>query len=355
MEDLAAILGTPTEDLRTRLGRDTEAPESDRRGTRAPFSVATTRTPIEKLQAYLGVTETDFAASEAQYFAGLKEHLVRVGTVTRTDTVDRSTFADAVAEFQRSRGLTHDGIPGEDTLWELQHDWAVGRNLDIREVPADVWMRPPLTEAQYVPDDHGYRTFRLRQDAADLYDAMRTDAQAAGVLITSSGSLRSLSATVTAGRSDKSMHYSGIALDLATVTGMRDPAVDPYLLTADGDRWRIWARTESGEERTLDAVVWSAGATRTQTVEAKVIDLTALAERHGFGRIPHRSSFPASYLSAEWWHLQANQLLVPWVSQFGIELLSLARYSESDLRAATGIWNNRKAIFKRRPAANGWH
>jgi hypothetical protein len=151
------------------------------------------------------------------------------------------------------------------------------------------------------------------------------------------------------------MHYSGLAFDLATVTGMRDPDVDPYIIVSEGDRWRVWSRTDSGSDQTLEAVVWAGGSTSSRRVTAKVVDFTALAARHGFEPIPPRSSFPENYLSAEWWHFQANTLLVPWISQFGIELLSLAQYSEDQVRAVTGIWNNRKAIFKRLPAARGWH
>lgn len=42
-----------------------------------------------------------------------------------------------------------------------------------------------------------------------------------------------------------------------------------------------------------------------------------------------------------------------WISQFGIELLSLQRYTEAHLRAAPRIWENRKKIFKR--GRRGWH
>ena len=99
--------------------------------------------------------------------------------------------------------------------------------------------------------------------------------------------------------------------------------------------------------------MWANGATRTQTVEARVLDFTALAAGHGFRRIMRRSDFPGNYLSAEWWHFQCEEFLVPWISQFGIELLSLQRYTEAHLQAAPRIWENRKKIFKR--GRGGWH
>lgn len=316
---------------------------------------ASSATPFERLLNYLGLDEATFAAQETGYFAALKDHLMRAGTIADAATVNRSNFHEHVAAFQRSASLSDDGLPGQDTLWALQRDWALSRNLNVRRVDADVWLRPPLTEAEYDPDRHGYRSFRFREDAATLYEALRADVLAEGAIITSAGSFRDLGATVTAGRSSKSMHYSGLAFDLAPATGMRNPNVDPYIITEDGSRWRVWARTDSGTEQTLNAVVWSSGSTSTRSVTAHVIDFTALAERHGFSRIGPRSTFPANYGSAEWWHFQANSLLVPWVSQFGIELLSLDRYSEAQVQAAAGIWQNRKAIFKRQPYRRGWH
>jgi peptidoglycan hydrolase-like protein with peptidoglycan-binding domain len=318
-------------------------------------SVSASVPPITKLQNYLGVTDAAFTAHESRYFTALKEHLVRAGTIGQSDTLDRSNFAAAVEDFQRSQGLTRDGIPGEDTLWALQQGWAAGRNLAIRRATADVWLRPPMTVADHDPNQHGYDSFRFRDDAAVRYDSLRAEVTAAGARITSSGSFRDLSATVGANRSAKSFHYSGLAFDLATPTGMQDPDIDPYIVTVDGDRWRVWARTDSGTARTLEAVVWASGATTTRQVQANVIDFTDAAERHGFHRIPPRSGFPASRLAAEWWHFQADDLLVPWISQFGIELLSLAQYDEAALRAATNIWSNRKAIFERLPVGRGWH
>src|SRR5690606_37546190 len=102
------------------------------------------------------------------------------------------------------------------------------------------------------------------------------------------------------------------------------------------------------------AVLWSDHATRTRSVTARAFDFTEIAERHGFRRIPPRSTFPQNYMSAEWWHFQCEAALVPWISQFGIELLSLAMYTERQLTANTDIWANRKRIFKR-GRRRGWY
>ena len=319
------------------------------------------RTPVssgsaEDLRALLGflrVTEADFAAHEARYFEALRNLLLRRGTIGASEAINRSSFRDAVRRFQRANGLGDDGIPGEDTLWALQVDWANGRNIGLRRVDADLWVRPPRTLANHDPDRDGYNSFNLRDDAAPRYLDLRRAVLGAGAIITSSGSFREMAAAVTPGRSATSFHYSGLALDLATTSGMRDPRVDPFIVTAEGDLWRVWARSDQGLQQRLDAVVWANGATSTQTVEARVLDFTALAASHGFRRIRRRSDFPGNYLSAEWWHFQCEELLVPWISQFGIELLSLQRYTEAHLQAAPRIWENRKKIFKR--GRGGWH
>ncbi len=65
-------------------------------------------------------------------------------------------------------------------------------------------------------------------------------------------------------------------------------------------------------------------------------------------------------MSAEWWHFQCEEPLVPYVSQFGIELLSLGtvrtsrgevRYDEERL-SALPLWANRMRIFHR--GKGGW-
>lgn len=297
---------------------------------------------LEPLLRYLRVDYGEFAPVEARYFDGLKRLLVHHSVCSPSDPVNRTNFRELVKTFQERReNLGHDGIPGEDTLWELQREWAAARTLAVDVVPADV-----------VPGVNGFNRFRLRRDIVANYTAVRAEVQAAGGVITSAGSLRELTAQVTPGRSPTSMHYSGLALDLATRSGMQDPAQDPYIITQEGRFWRVWCRAENGAQRTLEAVRHSRGTTRTTTVTARVIDLTEIFQRHGFQRIGPRSGFPADYGSAEWWHFQCEAALTPFLSQFGAELLSLAPYNQSLLERNTDIWAKRKRIFKRR--RNGW-
>jgi hypothetical protein len=344
---------------------------------------------LDALLTYLGMEYGPFAPSESAYFAALTMHLRRHGAIGATATVDAATFRNAVRTFQVANGLGNDGIPGQDTLWTLQEDWAPTAQLAFTSVPADQWVRPPVTIANINACLHGFNFFEMRADMTGRYRELRAEALAAGAIVTSANSKRVIDvnddpcltpaqiAEVAASRSPISMHYPGIALDLSTATGMVDPATDPYIIEEDPDNpdyWRVWAATDlqvgqqlrlgdgalpsnrAGIERRLRGVVHDRadpGTTSVDEVTRRVIDFTALASRHGFHRISKRDSFPDTYFSAEWWHFQCEDLLIPGISQFGIELLR--SYSQADLEAQPAIWNRRKRIFKRGGAATGWH
>ena len=79
------------------------------------------------------------------------------------EAINRSAFRDAVRRFQRANGRGDDGIPGEDTLWALQADWASSRNIGLKRVDADLWVRPPHTLANHDPNRDGYDAFGERK------------------------------------------------------------------------------------------------------------------------------------------------------------------------------------------------
>jgi N-acetylmuramoyl-L-alanine amidase len=177
---------------------------------------------LRELLGFLEVSYATFAPGEGTYFAALGEHLVRHGIVDSASSVDASNFAAAIKEFQGRNNLDRSGVPDERTLWALQHDWAIGRKLQVVKVPADK-----------VAGSDGFDRFRLRSDVSDQYKALLESVHAVGGVITSDGSLRELDAKVTAksARSSTSMHYSGLAFDMATDTGMVNPARNPFLIT----------------------------------------------------------------------------------------------------------------------------
>lgn len=293
---------------------------------------------LSALLQYLALPADEFAQHESRYFESLSRHLRRHGTIGAGDTLGPETFRAAVRRFQQSNGLGADGIPGQDTLWKLQVDEASSHPVSVRRVDADA-----------VAGSDGYDRFMLRAEVVEPYQALREAVRAKGGVITSAGSLRGLEANVSAGRSSTSMHYSGLALDLATDTGMRDPSRDAYLVERDGSRWRVFARAEAGDVRSVQAVIWRHGAVALQPTTARVVDLTEMAVSFGFRPIGPRSSFPANYLSAEWWHFQWERALVPGISQFGVELVRLHGLERS---AASPPWEHRLRIFRR--GKEGW-
>lgn len=304
---------------------------------------------LARLLRYLQVTYETFAPAEARYFGALSDHLRRAGAIGDGEQLDRATFEAAVRRHQRSVGLSEDGIPGQDFCWALQRDWATARELPVLRVEAD-----------RVGGSDGAGEFWIRSDLASDYQAMRAEVRDAGGVVTSAGGFRGLGAAVTPGRSRTSLHYAGLAIDLATDTGMQDPGRDAYLVEVDGSKWRVWCRSDAAPLRELDAIVCRSGAAESHRVSARAFDLTAIAERHGFARIGPRSSFPVDYMAAEWWHFQYERALVPWLSQFGIELLSLASvrwggktyvYDEAHL-SDYDLWSSRQRMFRR--VKDGW-
>ncbi len=334
---------------------DTIAPSFDEFGPRAGDEAGSaTDGDVAALCRYLRVNRDGFEAAQDAYFTRLGELLTFHGVATSASEIDSSSFRAAVRSFQQQSGLADDGIPGESTLWELNSSWALANQLDLVRLEMDDGAPAGVT---HVDSHHGYLAIRVRSDVAEAVDGLRADLNAAGVPMTSSGATRSLDAAVTAGRSSTSIHYSAAAVDLATTLGMTtqgpvSPDDQPYLVTEESGRWRVWARSEVGDDMTLDVVEWSSGSTNTRSVAGRFFDVTSAAESRGLGAIGPKSSFPSNYLSAEWWHFQSTDALIPWASQFGSEVLRLSGRRESDIEAQQGLWAARKRILHR--GTNGW-
>jgi peptidoglycan hydrolase-like protein with peptidoglycan-binding domain len=108
----------------------------------------------------------------------------------------------AVKAFQRSKGLDDDGVVGDDT-WQ-----ALGTRFELAATEAQMrWAKAPAD--RYMD---GYDGFNLREDVVDAYQPVYKAIKAAGGIIPSSGGKRELSASVGAGRSKTSFHYTGRAL-----------------------------------------------------------------------------------------------------------------------------------------------
>lgn len=277
----------------------------------------------------------------------VQELLIQLGYKPGSiDGVFGEKTEDAVVSFQEENNLYADGVVGSNTWAEIRR--AVEIHLDEQASPRiGANTQSELLDWVRVAADKyrdGYDRFFLRQDAAEAYLRVRETVVAAGGKLTSSGARRSLKASVSPSRSATSFHYTGRALDLFVGSGMENRSRDPYVVTADGDRyWRVYARAEGGEEMELEAVTYGS-RTKGKPVTGNFIDLTAVLEGEGFKRIRARSSFLSggNWLGAEWWHFQYETGLEANISTFGEELLKV--YTEEQL-VPTPVWQYRHRIF----------
>jgi len=253
---------------------------------------------------------------------------------------------NAVEAFQTEYNLYADGIVGPNTWSKLKSAYQV--HIDEQSQPNDDeesssellgWKRVPADKYK-----NGYDRFFLRSDVAEAYLRVRKKVLDAGGVLTSSGARRDLEAHVSASRSATSFHYSGRALDLFVGSGMENTRYNPYIITADGDRyWRVYVRAEGGEEMELNALTYGSRK-RAKKVRGKFLDLTKLFKEEGFERIKARRSFfsGGTWLGAEWWHFQYEKGLVKGSSTFGGELLKV--YTQNQLEH-TKPWRYRNRIF----------
>jgi hypothetical protein len=244
-----------------------------------------------------------------------------------------------VEKFQESQDLLPDGLVGSATVKELnelllkQGDKKLLFELGDYPDPDETFVKLPWVKvsADQVPGSQGYSYFRLRKDAASAYNDFRQEVLSLGGVITSAGAKRPLSDSKRSkSRSQKSMHYVGLAFDMALDSAMNNPNKDRYVIEETEDRrWNVWCKTENVNVpiRTVEGYTYH--HTR-QIVESRMFSITELAKKHGFEPIRARRYFMAGghYTGAEWWHFQWEKGLVRGESTFGGELLKLYSIGE---------------------------
>lgn len=282
----------------------------------------------------------------------------------------------AVEAFQKAHGLLTDGIAGPITLHTyhraLEDAEKAGKLSDAYafslgdaapqpggSISASgeklTWVRCP---ADKFPGRGGYTYLHLREDAAAAHLAMYDEVHSHGGIVTTAGGKRPLTTGANASRSRTSFHYTGLAFDLSTETGMRKPDVDPYVIEQDaadseGRSWIVWVACDDNTaipEMTVPGVYVTSqkdarGCWYTRIhykdVTRRLVNFTDLAAQHGFLSIRARRSFlrGGSYMGAEWWHFQRTATLTQGVSTFGGELLRV--YTQTECQQFV-YWNEVK-------------
>ncbi|MGV1939906.1 peptidoglycan-binding domain-containing protein [Agrobacterium sp. 22-211-1] len=275
-----------------------------------------------------------------------------------TDGVFGADTEEAVLSFQAHSGLYEDGRVGPVTLAALEKEFAIRQ----RELSSPMSLGSPAgysvescpTNEFGSGKEKGYRQVKLRSDVMMAYRQVSDEVHRQGGLVTSSGGIRDLNATVSKNRSATSFHYSGRALDLFIWSGMQDPATDAYVAQRIGERrYNVYARcwqdkAEKGAlppQQTIADVVTNKNRVKGVSVTGHFLDLTALFAKNGFKPIRARAAFEkgGDYLGAEWWHFQWEVGLVPGASTFGAELLKI--YSKATL-ANTPPWAYRDYVWQ---------
>ena len=281
--------------------------------------------------------------------AALKELGYNVGTV---DGDFGSATLRQVELFQEANELYQDGIVGKGTLTIMNEQLPEELKFEIdgEPDPDETFIKLSWTkvDADQIKGSNGYSRFYLREDAAEAYNALRIDVLALGGVITSAGAKRPITDSKRmASRSVKSLHYTGLALDLALDSGMNNPKKERFVIEElDDRRWNVWCRTENEDVPVKRLEGYTYSNTKV-IVEDRFFSFTDLAKKHGFEPIRSRRYFKTggSYLGAEWWHFQYEKALTPGVSTFGGELLKV--YSLSELKSKFEPWEiTKNAVWK---------
>ncbi len=305
--------------LKTKKNETVENKTRDRKEKILILKLGSTGEPVAVLQKAL--KDLDFSPGKIDGDFGLKTEL-------------------AVEKFQNKSNILVDGIVGPGTIHEI--DIQLSKlNLPVSNLAVSIqtsfntsskkirWIKCP---ADIFPGRGGYGSLTLRADVAKAYKDLYDDVHTMGGIITTAGGKRPLTSKTSPSRSKKSMHYVGLAFDLALPTGMQNHNSDPYIITDQGNRdWEVWCRTEdpSVPVITLEAVTVSTKSGKTaiskKDVTGRFFSFTELANHHGFKPIRARKSFfrGGSYTGAEWWHFQWEKGLTKGSSSFGEELLKL--------------------------------
>jgi Putative peptidoglycan binding domain len=241
-------------------------------------------------------------------------------------------FQTLVRKFQRENGLTADGIIGTKTFAEIRHEFT-----ELTFLPKETLQRVQLDVYTDASLQKSFPSCRLRTDAAQALEKVKSELQSYGCLVTTSGTLRDLGAIVTANRSSTSLHYVGLAIDLYLGAAMLNTTLDPYVVQRVVKNKRtsyvVWARCNHRNATVPiphafvpENIVTYRSRVKPVPCEADhFVNLTEIMNKNGFSNIHARRSFEngGDMTGAEWWHFQFDKQLVKGIDTFGNELLKI--------------------------------
>lgn len=193
---------------------------------------------------------------------------------------------EKIINFQANNNLAIDGICGLKTYYKLRQK-TVFKKLGKTKFKSNK-IKTGFNNNYLVSSDPLTKAYGYIEKVLNTY----------GTGLSSSGSIRSLDASITTGRVNTSFHYLLRAIDLYVESFMRNPKTDDYVCVYNGDRtYTVYARMNHFDIRNHEQITLHNVATyenRTgvnSSVSGYFINLTELFLEHGFQNIRCRKSF----------------------------------------------------------------
>ena len=246
-----------------------------------------------------------------------------------TGELDKVTAAQIESEYQMGAVVEE----ANQVMNSIEHSNINEKKSSISFGLKDEWKK---IDGVSIVKDKGTYPVIIRSDVAESFSSTVTKINKLGGKVVSAGGKRPLSMHGGPGSSATSLHYTGLAVDLATNFGMGDPKKDLYVIvkvggTDEKPRWNVYCRTENKnvKEITLNASNWEKGSgLKEQEVTGRFIDVTAIMKENGWKPISAQKGWKDNYMKCEWWHFEKNESLIKDKTIFKNELLKVYDQNE---------------------------
>jgi hypothetical protein len=254
-----------------------------------------------------------------------------------------------------------DGTQRENELKGIPHVQLVG----TASVAVDPYEIPAASNARNIKAQGG-RIIDVSPAIVDKLQAVADEIRSKGGILSNGGGYTNLTRDPDAqGRISKSLHLTGLAVDLFQLMATLNPETDRMVITevsapaqpgnrTDRIRHHVYCRSTDSSipESTLSALVFEPGGNgkiKTQSVTGRFISVTQAFANHGFEGIAARGKWlePGGMNwdnrpEMEWWHFQYTKHLMTGKTTFGELLLQLHPYYK--LRNS-GPWVHRHSVW----------